>query len=233
MSDDRRYHDDEIAKILDLAVTNEESQRAMTSTDLGLTLAELQAVGLEVGVDPSRIAAAAQTLDTKQSLVPRRTSLGMPVSVSRVIDLPREVSDREWDLLVSEFRQTFAAQGQLAARDGSRVWKNGNLRASLEPTPTGHRLRLETTKGGAENINGLGVGIFSIGIVALATIANSGSSPLAMELVMLWSFAAGIVMLGSNALRLPGWARAREEQMEYIDMRVRRLITAESPDGEG
>ncbi len=202
---------------------------------MGLTLAELQAVGLEVGVDPSRIANAAQTLDARQSLVPRRTSLWMPVSVGRVINLPREVSDGEWDLLVSEFRQTFGAQGELTARDGSRVWSNGNLRASLESTPTGHRLRLETTKGGAENINGLGLGAFSIGILALATIANTGSSPLAMELLMLWSFGTGLVMLGSNALRLPGWARKREDQMEYIDLRVRRLITADSHDhgGEG
>jgi hypothetical protein len=37
----------------------------------------------------------------------------------------------------------------------------------------------------------------------------------------------GIAALVANAVRLPGWAREREEQMEHIAERARALVRAE------
>jgi hypothetical protein len=48
--------------------------------------------------------------------------------------------------IVVTLRETFEARGRLQ-RDGSfRQWTNGNLQALLEPSATGHRLRLSTRK---------------------------------------------------------------------------------------
>ena len=59
MAEERRYGEEEIREILDVAVSREEVGARAVSDESGLTLAELQEVGLEVGVDPRRIAEAA------------------------------------------------------------------------------------------------------------------------------------------------------------------------------
>ena len=161
----------------------------------------------------------------------RRTSLGMPVSVSRVIELPRAVTDREWELLVAELRETFGARGQVASHGGVREWTNGNLHAFLEPTETGHRLRLRTHKGGALALNRMGVTGLAMGLILLTMFLTTGPSPVRLELVMMLLVGFGGGALASNILSLPRWAREREGQMEYLAGRVGALL-GEPPQGE-
>ena len=115
----------------------------------GLTLAELQAIGHEVGLPPERIFEAASALDRRREVPPSRTSLGVPISVGLTVDLPRAPTDREWDMLVAELRTTFRARGRVESTGGSRQWVNGNLHAYVEPTQSGYRLRMGTLKGNA------------------------------------------------------------------------------------
>jgi len=224
MANERRYRDDEIKEILDLATSGVEDGRSAASDEAGLTLAELQEVGLEVGVEPGRIAAAAQALGTRRGAVPRGTSLGMPISVGRVVELPRAVTDREWELLVAELRETFGARGQIASHGGVRDWSNGNLHAILEPTETGHRLRLRTQKGGAEALNRMGVAGLVAGLILLTLFLTGGPSPPRLETVMMLLVGLGGGALVSNMISLPRWAREREGQMEYLAGRVEALL---------
>ncbi len=231
MAEERRYREDEVKEIFDLASRTDEAGRSAVFDESGLTLSELQEVGLEVGVEPSRIADAALTLDTRRNVLPRRTSLGMPISIGRVIDLPRAVTDREWDVLVAELRETFGARGQVTSHGGVREWSNGNLHAFLEPTSTGHRLRLRTLKGGARALNGLGVAGLAAGLIMLTAFLTGASSPPGMELAMMWLMGMGGGALVANLLRLPRWAHEREGQMEYLAGRVEALL-AKPPQGE-
>jgi len=231
MANERRYRDDEIKEILELATSGIEDGRSAVSDEAGLTLAELQEVGLEVGVEPGRIAAAALALGTRRGVVPRGTSLGMPISVGRVVELPRAVTDREWDLLVAELRETFGARGQIASRGGVREWSNGNLHAILEPSETGHRLRLRTQKGGAEALNRMGVAGLVAGLILLTMFLTTGPSPQRLEAIMMLLVGLGGGALVSNMISLPRWAREREGQMEYLAGRVETLLR-ESPQGE-
>ncbi len=155
----------------------------------------------------------------------------MPISVGRVIELPRAVTDREWDLLVAQFRETFGARGQVTSHGGVREWTNGNLHAFLEPTETGHRLRLRTHKGGAMALNRLGVAGLAMGLILFTVFLTTGRSPVSMELTMMLLVGMGGAALASNMLSLPGWAREREGQMEYIAGRVGALLE-ERPQGE-
>ena len=231
MAEERRYREEEVKEIFDLASSTDEAGRPAVFDESGLTLAELQEVGLEVGVEPSRIADAALTLDTRRDVLPRRTSLGMPISVGRVIDLPRAVTDREWDLLIAEFRETFGARGQVTSHGGVREWSNGNLHAFLEPTETGHRLRLRTLKGGARALNWMGVAGLVMALTLLTMFLTTGNSPVRMELGLMWLVGLGGGALASNLLRLPRWAHEREGQMEYLAGRVGALLE-EPPQGE-
>ena len=231
MAEERRYREEEVKEIFELASSTHKAGRPAAFDESGLTLAELQEVGLEVGVEPSRIAHAASTLDTRLNVLPRRTSLGMPISVGRIIDLPRAVTDREWDLLVAEFRETFGARGQITSHGGVREWSNGNLRAFLEPTESGHRLRLRTLKGGARALNWMGVAGLVMALTLLTMFLTTGNSPARMELGMMWLVGLGGGALASNLLRLPRWAHEREGQMEYLAGRVGALL-GETAQGE-
>lgn len=231
MTDERRYQDEEVAEIFEAAAAARDSGgRSLASAD-GLTLAELQAIGREVGMSPDRIADAASAIDLRRSARPRRTDLGMPISVARTVDLPRAPTDREWSLLVGEMRETFNARGRDRSTGGLREWANGNLHAFIEPTEDGYRFRLGTLKGDALALNRLGVAGMVMGLVMLVVLFLQGS--LSQELFVPMLFALiGAATLTSNALRLPGWAQEREGQMEYIAARAQALIRP-APDPEG
>jgi hypothetical protein len=222
MADERRYQEEEIAQIFEAAAAPRHSAgRAVSSAD-GLTLAELQAIGNEVGVAPERIADAASALDLRRSALPRRTHMGMPISASRTVELARAPTDREWELLVAELRQTFHAQGHDRSRGNLREWVNGNLHACVEPTQDGHRLRLGTLKGDGAAVNLMSL----LGLIVLAVLLFSGE--VADDLIA--SVILGAVSAGAfawNAMRLPRWAREREDQMEYIAARAQALVKSE------
>ena len=223
MTDERRYGEEEVAEIFEAAATRRASEgRALTTGD-GLTLAELQTIGGEVGIAPEAIAEAAAALDLRRGAAPRRTHLGMPVSVGRTVTLPRAPTDREWELLVAELRETFGAHGKDRSHGGLRAWTNGNLHAYVEPTDAGHRLRLGTTKSNGIALGRMGIAGMLAGLFLLAFFFLTGELAQNVGLAVLFA-GMGAAALGSNALRLPRWAHEREEQMEYIAARAKTLI---------
>lgn len=231
MSDERRYADEEVVEIFEAASTPRGPEGRSLAAARGLTLAELQEIGREVGLAPDRIAEAALAIDRRRGAAPRRTDLGMPVSVTRSVDLPRAPTDREWDLLVGEMRATFNAQGREGSRGDLRHWRNGNLHAFVEPTEDGYRFRMGTTKGDAAPLNRMGIFGIVLAWVMIVVLVLTGD--LASELVVPAILGAmGVGALSINALRLPRWALEREEQMEYIAARAQALIRP-APDPAG
>ena len=237
MTDERVYGEAEVAEIFEKAATSSTraSEGPTLSSARGFSLAELQAIGGEVGIAPSAIAEAAAALELRRSVAPRKTYLGMPVAVGRTVELPRAPDDREWEMLLAELRATFSANGKDRSSGGVRGWTNGNLHAYVEPTESGHRLRLGTTSG-----NGMGtaqMGLLGLAAALLMLVFFFLSGELAEEGAVAALFAAmGLFALGTNALRLPRWAQEREEQMEHIAARARTIIRpdpqpAALPDG--
>lgn len=149
MNEDRRYENQEIREILELAGRDDLAQPKSAPTADGLTASELQAVGREVGLAPERIAQAVAEFEGRGEPVPRNSTLGMPTSIGRTVSLTRAPTDSEWELLVSELRTTFGAKGEMSSAGGLREWSNGSLHAFIEPTSTGYRLRLADSMGGA------------------------------------------------------------------------------------
>lgn len=224
MTNDRRYNEHEISLILEQAGAAHERAQDTSTAALsvgardGLTLAQLQEIGREVGIDPVFVESAANAV-ASGLLVPtkQRTWLGLPIGIARTIDFGRNVSDDEWDRIVVTLRETFEARGKLQ-RDGTfRQWTNGNLQALLEPTATGHRLRLSTRKGNvtARVVLG-GTAIIAASIMWLGALSRGGDVAMGALLVPAIFGALGIGSLLSIGLQLPRWARTRASQMETI-----------------
>jgi hypothetical protein len=222
MSDERRYSDEEVREILTRAtdVSDPTSSRVSGPHEsTGLTLTELKDVGREVGIEPTDIERAAASLERAGQRLPRKHLLGMSVGVGRVVELPRGLTDREWEMLVSELRATFEAKGKVESHGDLRSWTNSRLHAHVEPTPEGYRLRLGTVKGNAYVYEALGVGGVLIGLISLL---SSGAAGGLGEPIMLAGM--GMAALIANRIRLPIWAGRREEQMEHITRRALELI---------
>ena len=226
MADERRYQDDEVAQIFEAASLPAVSRGSNAPSTEGLTLAELQAIGQEVGIAPERIAEAASSLAVTQPAIPRRTELGMPMSAAHVIDLPRALTDREWALVVADLRETFGARGKESSEGATRQWTNSNLHAYVEPTRTGYRLRLGTFKGDAMALNRMGAFAIVMGVIAGVAPMLSGHPAAIPGMVTLGSVGVGTFVF--NALRLPRWARLRDQQMKEIAERTRALLASEA-----
>src|SRR5436309_3002868 len=216
---ERRYNDKEIAAIFRAAAEEgPQSPQREVARDEGLTLAELQAIGSEVGIPSDAVAQAARAVDVRLGAA-SRTFLGLPIGVARTVNLNRRLTDEEWERLVVQLREVFNARGRTRSEGSLRQWTNGNLQVLLEPTDTGHRLRFGTVHGAARA--SIGAGIFVLGITAIVVISGAAWGTLgeAIPGVALMA-AAGAGMIASGALRLPRWARLRERQMEALATRV-------------
>src|SRR5690242_20793983 len=147
---DRRYNDKEMAAIFRTATEGLPGPRREVSREEGMTLADLQAIGREVGISPDAVAQAAQALDISRGPA-SRTFLGLPIGVTRTVNLNRRLTDAEWERLVVQLRDVFDARGTTRSDGSFRQWTNGNLQVLLEPTETGHRLRFRTVHGAARS----------------------------------------------------------------------------------
>ncbi len=231
---ERRYDEDETRRIFD-----EASQvRSLPSGSSGgggsggggggsegFTLAELQDIAAEAGLDPARVAEAARALDAPAagSAVPAvtRRVAGLPMGVARTVQLPASFDDDAWNRLVVDLRETFDARGTIRSEGDFREWSNGNLQALVEPWEEGYRLRLSTVKGSAQRMLGVGGMLFTMALVLSVVIVLTGgtigldalSGPLFLALV-------GGSFLATTALQLPGWARTRARQMEEVAARA-------------
>ena len=224
MSAERRYNDDEVAAIFEAASTTPATRHEEPASHHGLTLAELQAIGSEVGIAPEAIARAAASVEQLPPPLPRRRDLGMPVTAAHVVELPRALTDREWSLLVSDLREIFAARGTDSSRGEMRQWSNSNLHAVVEPTRNGWRLRLGTMKADGLALNR--VSLMGLAMAAAMTVAVGGNPGAWRGVIMIGAIGAGALML--NAFRLPRWAKLREQQMQEVAHRALALIGSAS-----
>lgn len=221
----RRYDEEETRRIFD------EASRAPAlpggASDVrapeGFTLAELQEIGVEAGLDPDRIARAARRLDVDAGTAASvRRVAGVPIGVSRTVHLPGDFDEADWNRLVVDLRETFGARGRIRTEGAFRAWSNGNLQALVEPTDEGYRLRLRTVKGSARQLFTVGAMGLGMAVLLLVVFALSGrlwSDPEAWTgPLFLGLMGAGAV--GVTALRLPPWARTRARQMEEVAARA-------------
>ena len=211
-------------EIFSLATTGDTSDRSLPAESGGLTIDQLQHIAREAGIDPARVARAAASLDARGKPAPVQRVLGLPIGLSRVVDLPRAPTDREWEQLISEFRTTFAATGEATTSGGIREWSNGNLHISVEPTERGEQLRLSTRNELGVALNGLGIVTGGMSLLTAATVTAAGKPEKALAVLAMFG-GMSLAAFGANVLRLPGWARERARQMEALAEHAVKLLS--------
>jgi hypothetical protein len=227
MPDETHFSEDDVAAIFQSAIQAQEEARNRLGRREGLTLDELKEIGADLGITPDFIERAAAARKARVTAKPDQKILGIPVSVERVLALPRPLTDDEWGLLVADLRDTFAARGAVENHGSLRQWTNGNLSAMIEPaTGGGYQLRLRTLKGNAEG--GLVMGgmfaVFGILLTVLLLLKDLPQDP------SKYAFAAFflVIALGTfafTATTVPRWHRERSRQMDLIAGRVSAMVS--------
>jgi hypothetical protein len=221
----RRYDEAEAQEIFRLATSPSSGDQLLPRSVDGLSLAELQEIGASAGIDPAHVAGAAARLDGRAIAGPVQRSLGLPISVERVVALPRAVTDSDWGRLVSECRSTFGAHGRIETSGRLRDWSHGGLHVSIEPTADGELLRLRELSARAEALGFVSVVAGSMGVLFSGAIALTGQPAKALVFASVFGSVA-LVAYVTNRLRLPRWARDRERQLDAIAERAVRLLAA-------
>lgn len=237
MDSERRYSEEEVARILDRATEVDSGQpgRGPTS-ETGMTLGELHEIGREVGIPSDVITDAARSIDRSPAARTHdRRFLGARIGVGRSTQLPRTLTDAEWHRLVVDLRDTFDAKGKMREEGAFRQWTNSNLQALVEPAENGSRVRLRTMKGSGRMLMTMGMAFMGASAFTflMSVIGSAGSDGLSDAITF---GAVGVGLYAWARVTLPAWARTRERQMEEILARlqatVKRVGPGENPDHE-
>src|SRR4051812_21896473 len=216
---DRRFNETEVATIIERASAVQEGRGQMVPAGSGMTLAELQEIGREVGIDPAILADAARSVDEVPA-ESQRGFLGLAMRVGRVVQLERPVTSEEWERMVVDLRETFNARGVMRGEGSLRQWSNGNLQALLEPTAAGMRVRLRTYKEDAMPRVLIGLLFLATPVIRIATAMAAGSTIAPGRMYGLGAVAAGgLVVIAMTAVSVRQWANRRMDQMERLAAR--------------
>jgi hypothetical protein len=227
---ERRYSEDEVSTIFERATEAQQAvRRQLPAGGEGMTLAELRSIGKEVGIPAELVDQAARSVDTGGRDA-TRTFLGLPLGVGRTVELGRRLTDDEWERLVVDLRETFDARGVVRSEGSLKQWTNGNLQALLEPTASGHRLRLKTMMGAARGM--MMIGMTMVGASAAIVVAAAVSGNVSEALAQMGSLmVGGAAMFTMGAARLPRWANLRRRQMEGVAARLALETETKQIDG--
>ena len=164
---DRLYSEAEVQALLRQAA---DRQRRLGPTDHahGLTLAEVEAIAAEAGLDPAHVRAAARLGPDEEV----KRWLGAPRQVRRRRTVEGPLTEEAWVDVVQDLRRTFEEDGTATQLGGTREWKakpkNEPIRAVAEAVPEGWRLAIEQDYGKA--LNGLLGGAIGMGVTPLMLI---------------------------------------------------------------
>ena len=224
---ERRFSDAEVAQIFERATSGPAVQATRAAE--GMTLAELQSIGQEVGIPAEQITRAALSLRPGEAK-PTERVLGMTTGVGHTVHLARKLTDEEWERFIAEVRETFNARGTMTSEGSLKQWSNGNLQVLLEPTEAGHRVRFKTVKGNAPVTLGGGLVVTTAGVIGEITAVLTG---VAHDVGLVASFgvlgAIGLGAVAATVLRLPRWASTRKAQMEELGARVSAMALEPPP----
>ena len=135
MADDsdrgRRYSEHEVALIIRRAAELQRDEVEPNRTDsAGLSLAQLEQVAREAGLDPALVRRAAVDLDTRTTAVEPSPVLGAARTLRLERTIRGELPEEEYETLIEAIRRAYADNGYVSVLGRTLAWSS---------SPAGHR----------------------------------------------------------------------------------------------
>jgi hypothetical protein len=117
----RRYNEKEVAEIIKRASELQQIESTAESTT-GMSLAELEQVAREAGLDPALVRRAASDLDTRVSDRKPSPFIGAPTNLVLERTIDGEIPVDEYETVVLEIQRELEGVGQASTLGRSLVW---------------------------------------------------------------------------------------------------------------
>ena len=199
----RRFDDQEVSHILERAAELQHREPLTPPETSGMTLAELEQVATEAGIDPQHVrnAAAALEHDAVTSGLSGVGLLGAPLRLELERTVDRELTPGAYEELAETIRNTLSAPGHVSTLGKSFEWHSANpqrgLRVTITPRAGRTVIRIEERFGNL--LGGLMGGIVG-GLGGGGGGAAIGVIGGALHQIGLGLAAAGVLVVGSFLL---------------------------------
>lgn len=191
----RRYSDDEVTELLKRATDIQHADPSHRPGTGGITLAELQEVALEAGIDPKHLQRAAAELDTPRDLEISDKLAGTRLTVVAERVVPGELSDGDFSKILPEIQRASPGHGNASMVGTTLTWSSDTTQRMRSLQVTVACSDGETLIRAEERLHGLagslfgglmggfggGVGIgvgLPVGIEALGSVAFAVAFPI-------------------------------------------------------
>ncbi len=221
--DDKRFTRGEVELIVRRAAELQERAPSAERLPEGSSLAEIQALGAQLGLDPARVKAAALELHQPKKAGLGAVLLGAPTKLRLTRVVPRAIPKEAFEALMLEIQRAMDDSGNVALVGGTLTWSSSGQRpvrraitisSSAERTTMTMEIQAGQLAGGLFGGIGGGVG-GGVGINALVwTIVRH--SPLLGAVT-------GAVVLGSYLLPRFIFQRVMEAQVRRGEALLDRL----------
>lgn len=143
----RRYTDREVALVLKRASEMEEKREVTPGGGAGLTLAQLEEIARDVGLDPELVARAARELDTR-GRARAAGLLGPPATQKSVLAVPGRLDEEGLRALIQVVDGQVSADGLVTEALGTVRWTATDRFHSTQVTvsPVGEETRVQVTE---------------------------------------------------------------------------------------
>ncbi len=211
-ADDRRYSREEFALVLRRAaeLQNQRGEQPAAGDSIagaeGMSLAEMQAVARDVGIDPARVADAAALLPKAEQDALTRY-LGGPFRYSLERSVPGALPPRASGRVLEAIRRAAADQGKTSEVHGALEWRHSDevVKFGVNVTPHDEHTNIQVVldRGGA----GFLVGFLTFIPLLLAFVITGASLELGLAaglslfagLTVIWQFGARALMRRNSA----------------------------------
>ena len=194
----RRYSDTELSRLLKVAAElqqSDEAGRSVAREGGGMTLATLQEVAAEAGIEPRYVQLAAARIDSPEPTGLERSLAGTPLLVRAERIIPGELREEDYEQIVAEIEMATDVPGNASMVGHTLTWKSEASDRELRPLRITVASRDGETRikaeerlhgdagalyggvvGGAGMGIGLGVGL-GVGLGALGSVLFAAAFP--------------------------------------------------------
>jgi hypothetical protein len=232
--DERRFTDREIREILQRAVEKGPAD-ALSANRGGLSLAELKAIGKEVGIDPARLEDAARAVAQRDA--PGSDPIGgVPTVVRYERTVKADLDATRTAANISVIRRVMGHHGEVSEVSGSLEWrtKGGSVERLVSISSNAGTTTIE----GSANLRPAAVGTFvSGGLLALTMsilgISSSVGDPTLNIGVLVLSVGFLPMALVALRSRVKKVFRSESAKLERVVNELAELIRRSGDDNPG
>ena len=206
----------------------EMARSALRAGAHGLSLADLQSIGAEAGIDPEYVAAAAAELSAEDPADDTPWWYAGSATVRAETVVPGTITDGPvWMAMVRELRDTFGTDGVATQLGDALEWSfeppmgGESTRVDVTPEPHGTRIRITRSKTQAARTGAMMGGTLGIcGVFVGAAIFTINGFDLVGLAFMLMIVALGAAVAGTS---IPLYRRTVRREQRAFDSLIDRL----------